>query len=181
MKMHGTKVWVFFALTLFVIMNHTAANGGSMKGDDETTVSAGKEISIEYTLRLEDKSVADSNVGSEPLVYTHGAYHIIPGLEKGLEGMKAGESKEVTVTYEEGYGKVDQEAFLEVNKKELPTEALKIGAQVQGEGANGRILHARVTEIKEQTVVLDFNHPLAGKTLYFDVKVLDIHMVPAGR
>lgn len=176
MRMYGIKRWIVFAFILCTFMNQTAVYGGPMKGENKMTVSAGKEVSIEYTLRLEDKSVVDTNVGAEPLIYTNGSHHIITGLEKGMEGMTVGETRQITVKPEEGYGTVDQDAFIEVKKTELPPDALKIGTQVQGEDVNGRIVHAKITEVKDETVILDFNHPLAGKTLYFDVKVLDIQM-----
>ena len=76
------------------------------------TVSGGKEISIEYTLKLEDQSVVDSNVGGAPLVYVQGSNQIIPGLETAMEGMKTGENKQITVKPEEGYGKVEVEALV---------------------------------------------------------------------
>lgn len=176
MEISGTIRWIAFAsiLCASVFMNQTAARGESTKGEEEMTVAVGKEVSIEYTLRLDDKEVVDTNVGAEPLIFTQGAHHIIPGLENGLEGMKTGEVRQVTVKPEEGYGVVDQEAFVEVNKEELPPEGLTIGAQIQGEDANGQVLHAQVKEIKDKTVILDFNHPLAGKTLYFDVKIVGI-------
>jgi len=141
------------------------------------TVSKGKKISIEYTLKLEDQTVVDSNVGGEPLIYTHGSNQIISGLQKAMEGMKVGESKQISVKPEEGYKKVDEKALLEVDKKQIPPDALKIGAPLKGRYDSGQPFTAWVSEIKEETVVLDLNHPLAGKTLYFDVKVLDIQEV----
>ena len=92
--------------------------------------------------------------------------------------MKIGDSKQVTVKPEEGYGIVDQEGFREVEKEEIPKEALKVGAQLQGRYASGKRFSVRVAEIKDKTVVLDLNHPLAGKTLHFEVKVLDIKKAP---
>ncbi|MEE9543316.1 MAG: FKBP-type peptidyl-prolyl cis-trans isomerase, partial [Thermodesulfobacteriota bacterium] len=84
------------------------------------TVTAGKDVSIEYTLTLEGKEVVDSNVGGEPLVLTHGSGLIISGLEKALEGMKVGETKQVTVSPDEGYGPVNPEALQEVKKEDVP-------------------------------------------------------------
>jgi len=88
--------------------------------------------------------------------------------------MKAGDSKQVTVAPEQGYGEVNPQAIQEVPIDQIPPDARKVGVQLQGKDGQGRMVHPTVTEIKEQVVVLDFNHPLAGKTLYFDVKVLDI-------
>jgi len=150
----------------------------SHKGENEMTVSAGTKVSIEYTLRLEDKGVIDTNVGSEPLTYVHGSHQLIPGLEKGLEGMKIGESKQITVKPEEGYGPVDQEAFVKVNEEQFPQDALEVDAQLQLQDSSGRTFHTRVAEIKDETGVLDLNHPLAGRTLCFDVKIVDIQKAP---
>lgn len=144
------------------------------KGDQSMAVSDGKEVAIEYTLTLGDDKVLDTNVGSDPLVYTHGQHQIIPGLEKALEGMTKGEQKTVTVAPEEAYGPVNPEAYYEIEKEKIPSDSLKVGSIVEGTDGTGRPLRARVSEIKDDTVILDFNHPLAGKTLQFDVKILDV-------
>jgi FKBP-type peptidyl-prolyl cis-trans isomerase SlyD len=138
------------------------------------TVEQGKKISIQYTLTLENKEVADTNVGKEPLSFVEGSHQIIPGLEKALVGMKIGESKKVTVKPEEGYGQVRKEAFVEVDKSKLPPEAQKINAPVQASSQNGQVLRGKVIKINDKKATVDFNHPLAGKTLFFDVKILDI-------
>jgi FKBP-type peptidyl-prolyl cis-trans isomerase SlyD len=145
---------------------------------EEMTIATGTNVSLEYTLKLEDETVVDTNVGANPLTYTHGSSQIIPGLEKELVGMKVGESKQVTVPPEDGYGVVNPEAIQEVPKQQLTPDALQVGAHLQGRDPSGRSVRARVAEVKDQTVVLDFNHPLAGKTLHFDVKVLDIQQPP---
>ncbi len=138
------------------------------------TVTNGKEVSLEYTLKLDDNSVVDSNVGGEPLRVTQGSHQIIPGLEKALEGMAVGEKKQITVTPPEGYGAVDPKAFQEVDKNLVPPDSRAVGTQLQAKTADGRKVFPRVSEVKTDTIVLDFNHPLAGKTLHFDVKVLDV-------
>lgn len=157
----------------------TSAQADSQEGGSPMTVSEGKSISMEYTLTLENKEVLDSNVGGEPLTFTQGSHQIIPGLETALDGMKAGERKQVTVAPEEGYGKIDPQAIQEVPIDQIPPDARKVGVQLQGKDGQGRVVHPTVTEVKEQVVVLDFNHPLAGKTLYFDVKILDIQSATA--
>lgn len=141
-------------------------------------VTAGKEVSIEYTLKFDDDSLVASNVGREPLVYVHGSSQIISSLEQALAGMTVGESKKVTLPPDESYGLVDMEAFREVDKSQIPAEAMHIGAQIQGREGDGEVVHARVAEIKEDSVVLDFNHPLAGKTLCFEVKILKVEDAP---
>lgn len=138
------------------------------------TISTGKHVTLEVTLKLADQSVVFSNVGTEPLTITQGNRQVVRGLEHALEGMHVGEHKQVTVRPDEGFGAVNPENFQEVPKDEIPPDLLKEGAELQGEGPHGQTVFFRVAEVKAETVVLDFNHPLAGETLYFDVKVLDI-------
>ena len=138
------------------------------------TVSQGKQVTLEYTMKLDDQSVVDSNVGGEPLKVTQGQHQVIPGLEKALEGMAPGEKKRVTVAPTDAYGTVDPKAFQEVDRKMVPADAQKVGTQLEGKTTDGKTVYPRISEVKSDTVVLDFNHPLAGKTLHFDVKVLDI-------
>jgi len=157
----------------------TSAQAELQEGGPPMTVSDGKTISMEYTLTLENKEVLDTNVGGEPLTFTQGSHQIIPGLETALTGMKAGESKQVTVVPEQAYGEVNPKALQEVPIDQIPPDARKVGVQLQGKDGQGRTVHPKVAEVKEQVVVLDFNHPLAGKTLYFDVKILDVQTATA--
>ena len=137
-------------------------------------IKKGKTISFEYTLTLEDNEVIDTNVGADPLTFTHGSSQIIPGLEDQMIGMKAGDSKKVTVNPEDGYGPVLPEAIIELRTEQVPENSRKVGAMLQTKSPEGQIICGRITEIKEDKTVLDLNHPLAGKTLYFDVKVTDV-------
>lgn len=146
-----------------------AANGAA-----KAVVSKGKHVSLEYTLKLNEKDVLESNVGGEPMTYVQGAEEIVPGLEKALEGMLVGEKKHIAVKPADAYGEVDQKAIQEVKKALVPEHAWKVGAELEARGPEGQSLFPHVTEVKEDSIVLDFNHPLAGKTLYFDVKILDI-------
>jgi FKBP-type peptidyl-prolyl cis-trans isomerase SlyD len=142
------------------------------------TISKDKQVSIEYTLKLDDDSVVDTKVKGDPLTFVFGSGKIIPGLEKELEGMKVGDNKKVTVSPEEGYGESNPKALVEVEKDKIPEGALKVGAMLQGQSAEGAEVYARVSEVRESTVVLDHNHPLAGKTLHFDVKITEVSDAP---
>jgi FKBP-type peptidyl-prolyl cis-trans isomerase SlyD len=152
----------------------TKTPSASQAADTKQTVTEGKSVSLEYTLTLDDKSVVESNVGKQPLIYTHGTQQIVPGLEKALEGLAVGDTKEVTVPPAEGYGEKNPNALQEVQKQLIPPDALVVGTRLQGQAPDGHMVYPRVAEIKDDTVVLDFNHPLAGKTLHFDVKILAI-------
>ena len=134
------------------------------------------QVSLEYTLCDTDGNEIDSNVGGETFIYTHGAGQIVSGLEKALEGKEKGDSEEVTVSPEEGYGLVDDEAFVAVPFSQIPEDSREVGAQLQTTTEDGLTLHPVVAEVNEDedAVILNFNHPLAGATLVFKVKVLDI-------
>ncbi len=137
-------------------------------------ITAGKKVSIEYTLTLEDGEVIDTNVGADPLAFECGAGQIIPGLESELEGLVAGDSKAVKVAPEDAYGEFIDDAVVDVAKEHIPAEGLEIGANIQSEGQDGQVFNGVVQEIQDEKVIIDFNHPLAGKTLNFDVKVLEV-------
>jgi FKBP-type peptidyl-prolyl cis-trans isomerase SlyD len=172
MNLHKLKQLLIFGVISCVAIGSVTARAQSRE------VLTGKQVSLEYTLKLEDKSVVDSNVGAEPLTFIQGSHNIIPGLESSLDGMKVGDSKQVTVKPEDAYGPVNKDAVSEIEKDQIPKDSIKVGTVLQGQSPDGRVLIARVVEIKEDTVLLDYNHPLAGKTLYFDVKILDVQEAP---
>ena len=118
--------WVCCASVLCAILGTAYAQADQKKAEAKITVLPGKEVSLEYTLKLKDKKVYDTNVGGDPLMYTQGGQQIIPGLEAALEGMAMGESKQVTIAPAEGYGEVNPKAFHEVPKKSIPPDA-KVG------------------------------------------------------
>ncbi len=139
-----------------------------------SAVENGRKVSVEYTLTLEDGSTADTNVGGDPLVYEQGAHQILPALEEALAGMKVSESRKVTLPPDKGYGTVLPDLVQEVDLQMIPEEARHAGAQLAAEDSDGNRHFALVREVREDKIVVDMNHPLAGKTLIFDVKVLAI-------
>jgi FKBP-type peptidyl-prolyl cis-trans isomerase SlyD len=144
------------------------------KAKQEKVVKDGSVVSLHYSLSEEDGKLIESNKGKDPLKYTHGSKQIVPGLEKELTGMKVGGEKRVKVKPEDAYGVVNSKAFQEVPKEQIPANGLKLGATLAAKGPQGQEIPVRVHEIKEKTVVLDLNHPMAGKTLLFDIKILDV-------
>lgn len=134
-------------------------------------IADGFEVQIQYTLKDDAGKILDSNAGRAPLAFTQGRHQIIPGLEKALTGMRGGEEKQITVNPEEAYGAADQAAQTEVPKSAIPSDALSVGTELMARSPRGG---TRIVRVKEATVILDLNHPLAGKTLHFDVKVLGV-------
>ena len=137
-------------------------------------VEDGKKVKFDYTLKVEGE-VVETSEGKEPLEYIQGSGQIIPGLAKGLEGLKVGDKKTVIVTPEEAYGEVDEAAIRELPKSSFPEgfEA-KEGMVLELKSPEGQIIPGIVWEIKEEGIVLNFNHPLAGKTLEFDVTIVGV-------
>lgn len=137
------------------------------------TIKPGSTVSMNYTLKVGGKTV-DSSIGKEPLVYVQGAGNIIPGLEKFLEGMAVGEKKHVVVPPEEGYGVRDPQATKKIPKTAFTDPGnMKVGDVISG-SMQGQEFQATVASVGKSDVTLDFNHPLAGKTLNFDVEIMDI-------
>ncbi len=147
-------------------------------GTEPLRVSDGVQVSIEYTLRLTDPQngeVYDTNVGGEPMVYTQGARQVVRGLERALEGLAVGDRKQVAVPAADGYGAVNPLHVTEIPKELIPPDAREVGTELQTAPRHGQRMQMKVKEVKQDTIVMDLNHPLAGKTLYFDVKVVDLH------
>lgn len=140
----------------------------------DPAIDNGSTVKLEYTLTDDKGALLDTNKGKEPLTYTHGQGQIIRGLEKALSGLHAGDAKHVVVPPEEAYGPVKPEAIIEVPKERIPPKLQTVGAHLMTRNKDGRPFRAIVKEVKEKTVVLDTNHPLAGKALTFDVKVVDV-------
>jgi FKBP-type peptidyl-prolyl cis-trans isomerase SlyD len=131
-------------------------------------------VSIDYTLTVEGQ-VVDSTEGDEPLSFLQGHQNIIPGLERELAGMKIGDNKKVVVPPTEAYGEVDPDNVIDVPRDEFPAEIpLDTGTELEVKNADGEVLSATIAAVDSDTVKLDFNHPLAGKELTFDVTIIDL-------
>lgn len=147
----------------------------SQEGKD-LAVGDGLVVSLAYQLRLDDGEEIDAAAAADPLVYLHGAGNIIPGLERELDGMRVGESKRVTVSPEDGYGDMDPDAFELMPYDVFPTDLeLEEGLEMRlVDNTTGQQIQAYVSELREEGVLLDLNHPLAGETLFFDVEVVSL-------
>jgi FKBP-type peptidyl-prolyl cis-trans isomerase SlyD len=136
--------------------------------------ASGTIVTMHYTLSDDTGQILDSSQGNEPLTYLHGHGNIIPGLERALEGKEVGHKSQVTVVPAEGYGEVTQEAIVEAPREHFPDDAkLAVGQRVYADGPNGQ-LTLTVVRMTDTGVVLDANHPLAGKTLHFDVEITEV-------
>jgi len=134
-----------------------------------------KVVSIEYELKdSETGEVLDSNVGKEPLEYIGGKGQIIPGLENEIAKMNVGEKKDIKVEAKDAYGEVNPEAVQTLPKEQFAGIDLKVGMPLYGQGENGETVQVTVKDFDDQNVTIDFNHPLAGKDLNFNVTLVDV-------
>ena len=137
-------------------------------------VENGKKVTFHYTLTVDEKVIQTSE-GQQPMSYTHGSGQIIPGLASEIEGMNEGEEKKVMVSAQDGYGEVSQDAFKEFPKSSLPEGMVpKKDLILQLNTPDGQQIPARISEVREDSIIMDLNHPLAGKNLQFDIKVVSI-------
>ncbi|WP_257454027.1 FKBP-type peptidyl-prolyl cis-trans isomerase [Archangium lipolyticum] len=138
-------------------------------------VSKDSVVSLEYRLHLGDGKVVDESEPGQPLSYLHGRGQIVPGLEGQLEGMGSGESKKVVVAPSQGYGEHDPRGLQTVPRDMFPPNAqLQPGMTISAQTEGGDVIPITIRELKGDQVVVDLNHPLAGKTLHFDVTVREV-------
>jgi FKBP-type peptidyl-prolyl cis-trans isomerase 2 len=150
-----------------------AGIGGLACAEKPLQIANGMKVTMEYTLTLPDKTVADSTAGQPPFSYTQGSQEIIRGLEKAMAGLKAGDKKRITVPAADAYGLYDEKKKVTVPKKNVPPE-VKVGQKLRA--SNG--MEAKVLDIKGDSVTVDVNHPLAGKDLTFEVNVIKVEKAP---
>lgn len=138
-------------------------------------VKENNTVKVHYTGKLSNGQVFDSSEGKEPLEFTLGKGQIIPGFEKGLMDMKLNEKKTITIVKEEAYGDIIDDLRQEVNRSLLPQDITpEVGMGLVSKSPDGKEMNLIVVEVKEESIVIDGNHPLAGKDLIFDLEVVEI-------
>ena len=136
------------------------------------SIEKGSTVELEYTLSLRPSGeVVQSNVGDAPIAYVHGQGMLLPALENALAGRQAEEQFELSLEAADAYGPVNGELFREYPLEQLPEEAREVGVLLSSPEYPGSI---RVSEVRDDVVVLDFNHPLAGQDLDFKVRVISV-------
>lgn len=158
---------------LLLVLSVAGADDAPLPGGDAgVRIAKGRKVDIQYTLTLDDGTTVQTNADGPPLSYTAGEGQVIPGLEAALEGKSATDRVRVKISPEDAYGPVDAKLMQEVPLDKIPEDARRVGTLLSAQGFDGPI---RVAEVRSDAVVLDFNHPLAGKALTFDVLVLSVN------
>ena len=136
---------------------------------------SGDTVKIHYTGTLDDGTQFDSSAGREPLQFTVGSGQVIPGFDEAVEGMAVGDKKSVNIEPEQAYGPRHEQMIQEVPKSALPDDLEpEVGMGLQAQGPDGKALQLTVTEVSDETITVDGNHPLAGKALNFDIELVHI-------
>ncbi len=137
-------------------------------------IENGKKVTLDYTVSTDGQTV-DTSQGRGPFVYVHGEDNILPGLAEALEGMESGEKKTITIPPEKAYGERTGEAFKEIPRSILPGDVEpEVNMLLESMSPEGEKAVVKIAEVKEETIVVDLNHPLAGKTLEFDVEIKSV-------
>ena len=138
-------------------------------------VTVNSKVKVHYTGKLANGEVFDTSDGKEPIEFTLGQGQLIPGFEKGLIDMKLNEKKTINMTKDDAYGEVNETLIQEVKKTDLPQDMEpKVGMGLVSKSPEGQEINLMVVEVKEETIVIDGNHPLAGRDLIFDLEVVEI-------
>lgn len=141
-------------------------------------IEKGKVVEVHYTGKTkDDEKQFDSSFEREPLKFQIGTGQIIPGFESAILGKKVGDKVQVIVESKDGYGEIREDLIAKVKKEQLPGE-VEIGQQLQAPSSDGKNINVVVTEINDDHVVVDANHPLAGKDLSFDIEVVNVEDAP---
>ena len=140
-----------------------------------TKAKEGDLVKVHYTGKLKDESVFDSSQNGEPLEVTLGSGQVIPGFEKAVIGMSVGDSKTFEIAAAEAYGSYRDELVVEIDKERIPEDlSVEVGQQLVLRQTEGPPIRVMVTDMSDQSVTLDANHPLAGEDLTFEVQLLEI-------
>ena len=141
-----------------------------------STIKDGDTVSVHYTGTLASGEVFDSSVERDPLKFTLGKGQLIPGFKHAIMGLSVGEKATTNIPSLEAYGEHNPEMVIEVPMNQLPLELdAQVGMQLQLNQPDGQAIPVQITQIDGETVTIDANHPLAGKDLYFDIEVVEIH------
>jgi peptidylprolyl isomerase len=148
---------------------------GCSAAPDPSRAKNGDTVQVHYTGTLADGTTFDSSAGRDPLEFVLGSGQTIPGFEKAVLGMKAGEKKTVTIPANEAYGPPNPQMILEISRTNLPAGMTpQVGQQMRSTSTEGRTIVATIIKVSENTVTLDANHPLAGKDLTFEIALVKI-------
>jgi FKBP-type peptidyl-prolyl cis-trans isomerase 2 len=135
----------------------------------------GDKVKVHYHGTLKSGEIFDSSNGREPLEFTVGSGQVIKGFDEGVKGMKVGDKKKVEIGVEDAYGEKSQDMIIEFPKEQFPSDmSPEVGQQLMMSNGSGQSFPVSIIEVREESVILDANHPLAGQDLIFDIELVEI-------
>ena len=140
-----------------------------------TKAANGDTVKVHYKGTLNDGTEFDSSAGTDPLQFTLGSGQVIPGFDNGVLGMEVNEKKSINIPAAEAYGQKRDEMFVTVPRAELPPEIEpQVGMPLQMQNQDGQVINVLISEVTDESLTLDANHPLAGQDLNFDLELVEI-------
>ena len=137
-------------------------------------IADGKTVIIDYTLSLKNGDIIETTQDDEPVTYIQGSGEVIDGLERAVLGFEKGTKKDIILPVDQAFGTRDPEALIEIPKTDLPPDSLAPETIIHANGPKGQTINGKVLEVKENTVIVDFNHPLAEQEIYCAVHIVDV-------
>ncbi len=137
-------------------------------------IADGKTVIIDYTLSLKNGDIIETTHDEDPVTYVQGSGEVIDGLERAVVGFEKGTKKDLILPANQAFGQRDPEALIEIPKTDLPPDSLVPETIIHANGPKGQTINGTVLEVKENTVIVDFNHPLAGQEIYCAVHIIDV-------
>ncbi|MCA9779671.1 MAG: FKBP-type peptidyl-prolyl cis-trans isomerase [Candidatus Eremiobacteraeota bacterium] len=137
-------------------------------------IAEDSKVTTEFTLKLQDGTVVATTEGKEPVTFQMGSKAMMPAVQSQIVGMEEGQTKTLTLGPEQAFGQSNPEAIKEIDTEKIPVELRKVGQALSLSGQDGKPIQARVVEIGEEKSKLDFNHPLAGRTVVVELKIIKV-------
>jgi len=177
MRSKNETLFIVLKVLIIIVLCFVGMSEGAEKQNNKEVkvVKDGTLVKVNYTLTV-DENVVDSSKEGEPFEFRTGASQVIPGFEEALMGMKAGEKKSFQVSPDKGYGQENPKGIQKVPRDKLPADVNPVvGMTLHAQMPNGQTIPARIIEVKEDVIIVNLNHPLAGKILNFEVEVIEIN------
>ena len=166
------KLKIGFLVILSLAFLNFSAYAEDAKSKDNV-IDSGKKVKMNFTMKSSGITL-ETTEGKKPFEFVFGKTPMIPGVEEAIKGLKAGDKKKLSLKPEKGFGEINPKAIVEFPKSQFKEKNVKAGMMFNGRSKEGVPLRGTVKEVKKDTVILDFNHPLAGKNLDMDLEIMEV-------
>lgn len=165
-----SKIGLFLISSFLFITSFAYAADAKTK---DNVIDVGKKVKMNFTMKS-NGTVLETTQGKQPFEFVFGQHTMIPGVQEALKGLKAGDKKELTLKPDKAFGEINPKAVIEFPKTQFPQKDVKPGMIFKTQTKEGMPMRGIVKKVKKDTIVLDFNHPLAGKELQLDFEIIEV-------